>query len=73
MLSWQNTIALFIIFTATLRTLNQAMYCRCSKDEPFFLFVYIYKFWIPINFADLPILKSEYPFCNSVFLITSCY
>lgn len=21
----------------------------------------------------MPILKSEYPFCNSVFLITSCY
>lgn len=59
MLSWQNTIALFIIFTATLRTLNQAMYCRCSKDEPFFYLSIFINFGFPLILLTCLFLKAN--------------
>jgi hypothetical protein len=37
-----------IIFFMTLNTLNQAMYARCSKDEPFFYLSIFVNFGFPI-------------------------
>jgi O-antigen/teichoic acid export membrane protein len=48
MLSIENTCILAILFVMILNTLNQAMYARCSKDEPFFYMSIFINFGFPI-------------------------
>jgi O-antigen/teichoic acid export membrane protein len=48
MLSLENTFILAIVFVMTLNTLNQAMYTRCSKEEPFFYMSIFVNFGFPL-------------------------
>jgi O-antigen/teichoic acid export membrane protein len=58
MLPMGSMFIMSIIFIMTLNTLNQAMYARCSKDEPFF---YLSMF---VNFG-FPIILFSFLFINS--------
>jgi hypothetical protein len=55
MLPFVQTFILFFAFAMTMLTINQAMFARCSKDEPFF------KISMFVNFAfPLLLLVSLY-------------
>jgi hypothetical protein len=48
MLPVYHTFVLSIVFVMVLNTLNQAMYARCSKEEPFFYLSLFVNFGFPI-------------------------
>lgn len=48
MLPFAQLLVLFIFFTINMVTLNQAMFARCSKEEPFFYIAMFVNFAFPV-------------------------
>jgi O-antigen/teichoic acid export membrane protein len=70
MLPIESTFILSVVFVMILNTLNQAMYARCSKDEPFFYLSIFINFGFPvILFSALFISSSIISVLISFFIL----
>jgi O-antigen/teichoic acid export membrane protein len=72
MLPMESTFILFIIFLMTLNTLNQAMYARCSKEEPFFYVSMFVNFGFPVILFSALFISSSITSVLISFFILHC-